>query len=122
MKTLRSALGVILGYLVGAAAGMGVVAWLFGAEGEPGTGVVSLGILLFAGVQMLAGFLAGTIAGRKRLLHAGIVAGLFALVRVASLVNGSAVEPTWYRLVTLVVGAGAILLGGHLASAIRLRK
>ncbi|MFQ5526589.1 MAG: hypothetical protein ACE5GX_10045 [Thermoanaerobaculia bacterium] len=122
MKTLRSALGVILGYLVGAATGMGVVAQLFGGDAEPGTGAVSLGILVFAVAQVLAGFLAGTIAGRKRLLHAGIVAGLFALVTVASLVKGSAVEPTSYRLIILVVGTGAVLVGGRLARSIRLRK
>lgn len=122
MQTLRSVLGVILGYLVGAATGMGVVAQLFGGDAEPGVGPVIAGILIFTVAQVLAGFLAGTIAGRRRLLHAGIVAGLFALVTLASLFQGSAVEPAWYRIIVLVVGAGAILLGGRLATSIQLRK
>ncbi len=122
MQTLRSVLGVILGYLVGAATGMGVVASLFGGEGAPGIGPVVAGVLIFALAQVLAGFLAGTVAGRRKVLHAGIVAGLFALVTLASLLKGSAVEPAWYRIIVLVIGAGAILLGGRLSTFIQLRK
>ncbi len=122
MKTLRSVLGVVLGCLVGAAAGMGVAAWLFAGEARSGIGPWLVAVLLFAAAQTLAGFLAATIAGRRRLLHAGIVAGLFALVTLASLLKGSAVEPSWYRMVVLLVGSAAILLGGHLAAAIPLRN
>lgn len=119
---LRSVLGVVLAYLVGVAAGMYVFVWLFGGEAEPGAGPMVVGVLIFAAVQILAGFLAATIAGRKRLLHAGIVAALFALVTLASLLKGSAVEPTWYRIMVLVVGTAAILFGGRLATSIRLRR
>ena len=122
MKIVRSVLGVILGYLVGAAAGMGVVAWLFGSEAEPTVGPVVAGLAVLLAVLVLAGFLAGTVAGRRRLLHAGIVAGLTALVIVASLAKGPAVEPVWYRVLLLVLGSGAILLGGRLATSIQLRK
>jgi len=122
MQTLRSALGVILGYLVGAAAAMAVVTRLFAEEGPPGIGPVIAGVLVLALAQVLAGFLAGTVAGQRPLLHAGIVAGLFALVTVASLLKGSAVEPVWYRTIVLVVGVGATLLGGYLATFVQLRK
>ena len=122
MKTLRSVLGVILGYLVGAAAGLGVVAWLFGGQADPGAGPVIAGLAVLVAVLVLAGFLAGTVAGRRQVLHAGIVAGLSALVIVASLANGAAVEPAWYRVLLLVLGSGAILLGGRLATSIQLRK
>lgn len=122
MKTLRSVLGVVLGYLVCAATGMGVVAWLFGSDVESGIGRRVVGLLVFVATQTLAGFLTATIAGRRRLLHAGIVAGLFALVTLASLLKGSAVEPTWYRIMVLVAGTATILFGGHLATSIRLRK
>ena len=122
MRTLRSVLGVILGYLTVAAAGMGVVSKLFGGDLQPALGAAAAGILALALAQVLAGFLAATIAGRRRLLHAGIVAGLFALVTVASLINGSAVEPVGFRVIALAVGIGAILFGGRLAASIRLRK
>lgn len=122
MKTVRSVLGVVLGYLVAAAAGMGVVSWLFGGDSEPGAGPVVAGLAVFLGILVLAGFLAGMVAGRRQILHAGIVAGLFALVTVASLVNGSAVEPVWYRLLVLVLGSGALLGGGRLSTSAPLRK
>jgi hypothetical protein len=122
METLRSVLGVVLGCLIGAATGMGVVTWLFGGDIEGGVGPWLVGILVFAAAQILAGFLAATIAGRRRLLHAGIVAGLFALVRLVEVLKGSAVEPTWYRIMVLLVGTAAILFGGHLAMSIRLRR
>ena len=122
MKTLRSVLGVVLGYLIGAATGMGVAAWLFGGDAKSGVGPWLIAILVFAGAQTLAGFLAATIAGRRRLLHAGIVAGLFALVTLASLIRRSEVGPSWYPIMVLGVGTAAILFGGHLATSIRLRK
>ncbi len=122
MKTLRSVLGIVLGCLVGAAAGMGVVTWLFGGDAESGVGPGLVAILVFAVAQTLAGFLAATIAGRRRLLHAGIVAGLFALATLVSLARGSDVGATWYPIMVLVVGTAAILFGGHLATSIRLRK
>ena len=122
MKTLRSVLGIVLGCLVGAATGMGVATWLFGGDAATGVGPWLVAILVFAVAQTLAGFLAATIAGRRRLLHAGIVAGLFALVTLASLTRGSEVGPTWYPFMVLGVGTAAILFGGHLATAIRLSK
>lgn len=122
MKTLRSALGIVLGYLFGAAAAMGVVAWLFGGDVGNRAGPWIVGALALASAQTLAGFLAATVAGRRRLLHAGIVAGLFALATLASLLRHSAVEPTWYRIMVLFVGPAAILFGGRLATSFRLRS
>ena len=122
MKTLRSVLGIVLGCLVGAAAAMRVATWLFGGDAERGVGPWLVAILVFAAAQTLAGFLAATIAGHRRLLHAGIVAGLFALATLASLTRGSDVGPTWYPIMVLGVGTAAILFGGHLATSIRLRK
>ena len=125
MQTLRSVLGVVLGYLVGTAAGIGIEAWLFGDDLEGEIGPRLLALVVLAGAYALAGFLAATIAGRRRLLHAGIVAGLFALVTLTTLAKvgkGFEVEPTWYAISVLGVGATAILLGGYLATLIRLGK
>jgi hypothetical protein len=122
MKTLRSVLGVVLGLLVGIAAGVGVSVWLFGGESDGGSGPWLAAVLVFALAQILAGFLTATIAGRRRLVHAGIVAGLFALSTVAAIIRRFEIEPGWYWATVVCVGAVAILLGGYLATMIRLRK
>lgn len=122
MKTLRSVLGVVLGCLVGIAASVGVSAWLFGGDPDDGAGPWFAAILVFAAAQILAGFLASTIAGRRRLAHAGIVASLFALVTLAAIILRFDIEPGWYWVTALCVGAAAILCGGYLATLIRLRK
>lgn len=122
MKTLRSVLGVVLGCLVGTATGMGLAAWLFGGDAESAVGRWLIATLVFAAALTLAGFLAATIAGRGRLLHAGIVAGLFALATLVSLTRGPGGGPTWYPIMVLGVGSAAILFGGHLATSIHLRR
>lgn len=122
MQTIRSVLGVVLGCLAGVAAGMGVETWLFGEDLVGGVGSRFIAMALFAVAQILAGFLTATVAGRRRLLHAGIVAGLFALITLAWLAKGSEFGPTWYPIVALGVGIAAILVGGNLATSIRLRK
>lgn len=122
MKALRSVLGVVLGCLVGIAAGVGVSAWLFGGDAEDGVGPWLAAVLVFAAAQVLAGFLASTIAGRRRLVHSGIVAGLFALVTLVAIIRRFEIEPSWYWATVLGVGAAAILFGGYLSTLIRLRK
>lgn len=122
MQTLRSVLGVTLAYLVAAAAGMSVETWLFRDNVQGGFDARLVALLLLAASHLFAGFLAATIAGRRRLLHAGIVAGLFALVTLALLVRGSILESAWFPVTVLGVGTAAILFGGHLATSVRLRK
>lgn len=122
MKTLRSVLGVVLGCLVGAAAGVGVSVWLFGSEPGNGAGRWLAAILALVAAQILAGFVAAIIAGRRRLLHAGIVAGLLGLATVAAGLRWFDAEPGWYWATVLGAGGAAILLGGYLATVIHLRK
>lgn len=122
MKQLRGVLGVVLGLLVGTAGGMAVETWLFAEEPAGVAWRRLIAVALFVAAQLFAGFLAATIAGRRRLWHAGIVAGLFALVTLAWLARGSEFGSSWFPIATLAFGIAAILLGGRLAISIRLSK
>jgi len=122
MKHLRGVLGIVLGLLVGTAGGMAVETWLFAEDPAGFVWRRLVGVTLLVSAQLLAGFLAATIAGRRRLWHAGIVAGLFALVRLAWLVRESEFGSSGFPIGSVGLGIAAIFLGGRLAVSFRLSK
>lgn len=121
MTVLRSVLGVILGYVVGAAATMAIGGWLFGSEANPELGPLISGFIALALVYLLAGFLTAVVSGGRWIVP-GILAGVFAIVTTATAIRGVAIEPQWFSFTSVAVGVGSILAGGQLATLVYLRK
>ena len=109
MSIFRAIAGIIVGYLVFAAASMMLVGLVIARQGPF---VVVIALVTLALVGLAAGWVAAAIAGESRRLASYILAGLVALATLANLVMGFGAEPVWYKIGTLVLTAPAILLIG----------
>ncbi len=114
---VRSVVGVVVGYLVfGASAAM-----LFALNGQdpnivPGTGFLAASVVYGVAFAILGGFLAAVIAGRKEVVHAGIVAAIIATIALVSLLAKFGKSSIWSEVSVLVLMAPAALFGGNLRS------
>ena len=106
MKIVRSALAVILGYVVFAASAV----LLFNTARRDPHAPQKLGFIVFAvfyGVTFagLGGLLAARIAPAKAMLHAALVALIIALGAIVSLVARPGAGSTWSQWTALVLMA-----------------
>jgi peptidoglycan/LPS O-acetylase OafA/YrhL len=112
---LRSVAGVIVGYLV-----FGVTAsFLFDVTGRDphaaqGPTFLILSTICGMAVAGVGGFLAGTISGRRPLLHAAVVSGIIAIAAIVSLITRPEGSLMWSQLVALFLMAPCALAGGAL--------
>jgi hypothetical protein len=109
MVIFRTIVGIIVGYVVFAASSMLLLGLTMELEG-PLTIVLALAGLVVIG--LVAGSLAALIAGPKARIATIIAATLVALATLANLLMGLGAEPAWYKLGTLLLTTGAILLVG----------
>ena len=70
----------------------------------------------------IGGFVAGLIAGRRPVSHAGIVAGLLALGALVSLLSSAAQSAVWSQVSALGLMAPSALVGGIINASFRPRN
>lgn len=116
---LRSLGAVAAGYLIfGASAEL-----LFQLSGQaphaPAPVTFKIAAIVWGAVfALVAGWLTARVAGRRPILHAGIVAVLIALIALASLVATPSAAH-WSQVSAIAVMAPCALLGGVLSSRVR---
>jgi hypothetical protein len=115
VKSLRSVLGVIVGYAIFAVSAV----LLFGVTGRDPHAEQDIGFIAAAdafGVvfALLGGYLAGRIAGRRPILHAGIVGILIVSGASASLLSSLGKGAVWSQVSAILLMAPAAVLGGVL--------
>jgi hypothetical protein len=121
MRKVATGIGAILAGLAGGMVAVIVLTWVavqafFGGDmNAPPTGpYLVVNITYSLGAAMLAGWLAGRLAGSRPLLHA---AGVALLMLVLSIGDGSAPGasvPAWYGPALMVLMPAGALLGGWL--------
>ena len=121
-KIIRSALSVISGYISFFIAVL--ILWsAFGycpMDEFPTTNFLIISIVCEAFFAIGCGYIVALIAGRKELLHAGILSGIFAVSGILYLFLKLNHYPIWVPLSNIFINAPAILFGGYLK--IRRRK
>jgi hypothetical protein len=115
MKIIRSIASVLAGYLV-FALGSSAFVYVWFIQRRSAVDVVSilLSLVCLAAIGLAGGFVTSLIAGRRALLHCGIVAALVGLVTIGNLLMGVAAEPVWYKALVFVVFVPALLLRAYL--------
>ncbi len=109
----RSIAAVIVGYLIFAAsAGL-----LFRVSGQDPRSFPPPMFLVFsvgygAVFALLAGYVAAAVAGRRQVLHAGILAGIVAVIALASMAIERSQGSTWSEWAVLLCMVPAALIGG----------
>jgi hypothetical protein len=92
------------------------------ASGVPitGTGVLAF-LIVFSGVlSVLSGMLAGKLAPRSPVAHAGALAAVLFAIGVAVQASAWALFPVWYHVVFLGLIVPATLYGGTMAARRRM--
>lgn len=89
MKIIRSIAAVLAGYLV-FALGSSAFVYVWFIQRRSAAGVISilLSVICLAAIGLAGGFVTSLIAGRRALLHCGIVAALVGLVTIGNLLMG----------------------------------
>ncbi|MCI0390861.1 MAG: hypothetical protein MOB07_19115 [Acidobacteria bacterium] len=115
MKIIRSIASVLAGYLVFAlGSSTFVYVWFIQRRSAADTVSILLSVICLAAIGFACGFVTSLLAGRRALLHCGIVAALVALVTIGNLLMGVAAEPVWYKALVFVVLVPALLLRAYL--------
>lgn len=112
---IRSILSIVTGYAVWTGATWLLwIAFGHGIKEVPPTGFLIFSVVCETIFGLATGYLAGLIAGRKPWLHGTVLAGLFVVGGVVSLINGSYWGILWIPLTTIFLIAPAISWGGWL--------
>jgi hypothetical protein len=113
VKIIRSVVGVILGYATFAVSAV-LFFYLAGRDPHQPQGAAFAVAAVVFGMTMaaLGGFIAATIAGRRPILHAGIVAGIVALGAFVSLISSLREGAIWSQVAALLLMAPSALLAG----------
>jgi hypothetical protein len=112
---VRSILSIITGYVVFLISVM--ILWLafgYGPKDIPPTNFLVFSVFCEALFSAGCGYLTAAIAQRRALLHAGILAAVFVIVGLGSLVFQTHRYPFWIPLSTVFINAPCALLGGYL--------
>ena len=117
---IKSILSIISGYVAFSIAVL--ILWLafgYGPKDIPPTNFLLFSIFCEAFFAVGAGYLVGLMARRRELLHAGILAGIFAIIGLASLIFKTHQYPYWVALSIIVINAPCTLLGGYIRQSTR---
>lgn len=112
---VRSILSIITGYVVFLISV--VILWLafgYGPKDIPPTNFLVFSIFCEAFFSAGCGYLTAAIARRRALLHAGILAAVFVIVGLGSLIFQTHHYPFWITLSIVFVNAPCALLGGYI--------
>jgi hypothetical protein len=113
MKIIRSLLSLIAGYMIFAVAML--LLWMaFGYKPKdiPPDGFLVFSILCECLFALGGGYVAALVAGRKELVHTGILTGIFAILGELSVLCPHNELPLWANMATIVPIAPCFLLGG----------
>jgi hypothetical protein len=123
-KIIRSVLSVISGYIVFFIAVM--ILWsAFGyypMDEFPTTNFLIISIFFEAFFAVGCGFIVAFIAGRKELIHTGILSGIFVVSGILYLFLKLNHYPILVPLSNIFINAPAILFGGYLRKKHMIRK
>lgn len=106
MDIVRTIAGVVVGYLIFAAASMLMIGAVTEGQGPVAIGLGLLGLTL---IGLIAGFVAMSIAGANIRLVGFVLAGLVVIATAANLILQLGAEPLWYKVGTLALTAPGIL-------------
>lgn len=112
MRVLRSIGAVIVGYVMfGVAAEM--LFYLSGHDPHESASPLFMAITTVYGFcfAVLAGYVAASIAGRRRLFHGAVLACLMAFVAMLSLLVDLGNGSVWSQLATLLFMTPAVMIG-----------
>lgn len=110
MKTLRTIIAIIVGYLLFAVTSMLLVSPVMSRQGPI---TVVLAFMCLALIGGASGWVAAMISGGTARLASSILAGIVAVATLANLLMKLGAEPVWYKVATLVLTVPAILLAGR---------
>jgi O-antigen/teichoic acid export membrane protein len=112
---IRSILSIISGYLAFSIAVL--ILWLafgYGPKEIPPTNFLIFSIFCEAFFSVGCGYLAALIAQRRELLHAGILAAVFVIVGLGTLLFKTHHYPYWVPLSVIIINAPCAFLGGYI--------
>lgn len=112
---IRSIISIIAGYVTFSIAVL--ILWLpfgYGPKDIPPNNFLIFSIFCEAFFAVGAGYLVALIAQRRELLHAGILAAIFVIVGLGSLIFKTHQYPYWVALSIILINAPLALLGGYI--------
>jgi hypothetical protein len=113
MKIVRSVVAVIVGYAIFALSAVSFFRLAGRDPHAPQDALFAASAVVFGiAFAALGGFVAGMIAGRRPILHAGIVAGVLAAGALASLLSSPGEGAIWSQLAAALLMAPSALIGG----------
>lgn len=117
---IRSIISIISGYVTFSIAVL--ILWLafgYGPEDIPPTNFLIFSIICEALFAAGSGYIIALIAQRQELLHAGILAGIFVIVGLGSLIFRTHQYPYWVTLSIILINAPSALLGGYIRQKLK---
>ena len=115
-----SIISIISGYVAFSIAVL--ILWLafgYGPKDVPPDSFLIFSIFCEAFFAVGSGYLVALIARRRELLHAAILAAIFAIVGLASLLFKTHQYPYWVALSIIFINAPCTLLGGYIRKNIK---
>ena len=112
---IRSIISIITGYVTFSIAVL--ILWLafgYGPKDVPPDNFLIFSIFCEAFFSVGCGYLTALIAQRRDLLHAGILAAIFVIVGLGSLIFKTYPYPYWVSLSIILINAPCALLGGYI--------
>ena len=112
---IRSIISIISGYVAFSIAVL--ILWLdfgYGPKDIPPDNFLIFSIFCEAFFAVGTGYLVALIARRRELLHAGILAAIFVIIGLASLIFKTHQYPYWVALSIVLINAPCSLLGGYI--------
>jgi hypothetical protein len=120
---IRSIVSIISGYVTFSIAVL--ILWLafgYGPKDIPPDSFLIFSIFCEAFFAVGSGYLVALIAQRRELLHAGILAAIFAIIGLGSLIFKAHQYPYWVALSIILINAPCTLLGGYIRQNIKKKR
>lgn len=112
---IRSIISIIAGYIAWM-----VTVWIlwtvfdYGMQDVPPTGFLIFSVFPESVFGLSSGYLSAVIAKRHALKHSMILAGLFVIGGIVSLIFKMSQYPVWVPLTTIFIVAPCIAVGGYI--------
>jgi hypothetical protein len=119
VKMIRSIISIITGYVSFSIAVL--ILWLvfgYGPKDVPPDNFLIFSIFCEAFLSAGSGYLTALIAQHRELLHTGILAAIFVIVGLGSLIFKTYPYPYWVSLSIVIINAPCALLGGYIRQSI----